>query len=126
MKASELPCSACSRPALGRGGAPRRADPPRRARAQLEEREAEAARALLARLAALLTAGGGGSGGGGGGAPAGEGGEDERLEGKLALTSQLVHCQEEPALPDGARLIHCLLTGAPPRPAAAWEADWRV
>jgi hypothetical protein len=117
VKASEWPCSICSRP--GPSGAaraaPRRPAPARAA--QLEEREAEAARALLARLAALLTAGGGG-GGGGGGAPAGEGAEDERLEGKLALTSQLVHCQEEPALPDGARLIHCLLTGARAGPGA--------
>ena len=70
------------------------------------------AEALLRHLVALLTAPCGG--GGGAAAAVGQGPEDERLEGKLRLTAELVRGLDARSVgtADGGSLIHCLLTGA--------------
>ena len=82
---------------------------------EFQERGVPGAEALLRHLVALLTSP---CGGGGGLDPnpigSGQGPEDERLEGKLRLTAELVRGLDARALgtPEGGSLIHCLLTGA--------------
>ncbi|KAK9838464.1 hypothetical protein WJX81_000965 [Elliptochloris bilobata] len=75
---------------------------------EFQEREVPSAEALLKHLVALLTAGSGGSSSG----AVGQGPEEERLEGKLRLTAELVRGLDARSVgtADGGRLIHCLLT----------------